>query len=45
MKNKEKKKGLKERKENLIKSLGEVEHFLSNWKKAKKGIHLYKFLK
>ena len=40
-----KKKGFKARKNNLIKSLAEVESFLENWKKAKKGIRLYKLLK
>ena len=42
---KEEKKGFKERKTNTIKSLKEVENFLCNWKKASKGIGLYKILK
>lgn len=41
----EKKDGFKIKKDNTIKSLKEVENFLWNWKKACKGIHLYKFLK
>lgn len=40
-----KKSGFKEKKENTIKSLREVEYFLWNWKKASKGIGLYKILK
>lgn len=40
-----KKNGFKIKKENTIKSLKEVECFLWNWKKACKGICLYKFLK
>lgn len=40
-----KKNGFKEKKENTIKSLKEVECFLWNWKKACKGIGLYKILK
>lgn len=40
-----KKSGFKEKKENTIKSLKEVEHFLWNWKTASKGIGLYKILK
>lgn len=39
------KKGIKERKENLVKSLKEVEFFLENWRKVSKGIKLYKILK
>ena len=41
---KENKKGFKERKDNTIKSLKEVENFLWNWKKASKGINLFKIL-
>lgn len=41
----EKKIGFKERKDNTIKSLKEVENFLWNWKRASKGIGLYKLLK
>ena len=40
-----KKKGFKVKKDNTIKSLKEVECFLWNWKKACKGICLYKFLR
>ena len=40
-----KKHGFREKKENTIQSLKEVEHFLWNWKKASKGIGLYKILK
>ncbi len=40
-----KKDGFKEKKDNVIKSLKEVECFLWNWKKACKGIGLYKILK
>lgn len=32
-------------KDNTLKSLKEVEFFLGNWKKAVKGIKLYKILK
>ena len=32
-------------KDNTLKSLNEVECFLTNWKKAFKGIKLYKILK
>lgn len=39
------KKGFKVKKDNTIKSLKEVECFLWNWKKACKGICLYKFLR
>lgn len=35
----------KKKKENTIKSLIEVEYFLTNWKKISKGIKLYKILK
>lgn len=31
--------------DNTMKSLNEVEFFLGNWKKAVKGIRLYKILK
>ena len=40
-----KKNGFKIRKENTIKSLKEVECFLGNWKRACKGIGLYKILR
>lgn len=40
-----KKNGFKIRKENTIKSLKEVECFLWNWKRACKGIGLYKILR
>lgn len=40
-----KKNGFKKRKENTIKSLKEVECFLGNWKRACKGIGLYKILR
>ncbi len=40
-----KKEGFNRNKDNIIKSLKEVECFLWNWKKACKGINLYKFLK
>ena len=33
------------KKDNTIKSLKEVEFFLGNWKRALKGIKLYKILK
>ena len=33
------------KKDNTIKSLKEVEFFLGNWKKALKGIRLFKILK
>ena len=33
------------KKDNTLKSLKEVEFFLSNWKKVVKGIKLYKILK
>ncbi len=33
------------KKENTINSLKEVEYFLWNWKRACKGIELYKILK
>ena len=33
------------KKDNTLKSLREVEFFLENWKKAIKGIRLYKILK
>lgn len=33
------------KKENTLKSLNEVEHFLSNYKKFMKYVKLYKFLK
>lgn len=33
------------KKENTLNSLREVEYFLGNWKKALKGIKLYKILK
>lgn len=39
------KKGIKERKENFLRSLKEVEIFLENWKKISKGIKIYKILK
>lgn len=42
---KNKKNGFKEKKENTIKSLEEVEYFLCNWKRACKGIGLFKLLK
>ena len=42
---KEEKKSFKERKDNTIKSLKEVENFLWNWRKASKGISLFKILK
>jgi len=32
-------------KDNTVKSLKEVEYFLGNWKRAVKGIKLYKILK
>lgn len=32
-------------KDNTVKSLKEVEYFLGNWKRALKGIKLYKILK
>ncbi len=34
-----------EKKDNTIRSLQEVEHFLCNWKKALKAIKLYHILK
>ena len=40
-----KKNVFKKRKENTIKSLKEVECFLWNWKRACKGIGLYKILR
>ena len=40
-----KKFNFKEKKNNTIKSLKEVECFLWNWKRASKGIDLYKLLK
>lgn len=40
-----KKSGFKEKKENTIKSLREVECFLCNWKRACRGIGLFKLLK
>lgn len=40
-----KKNGFKIRKRNTIKSLKEVECFLWNWKRACKGIGLYKVLR
>jgi len=33
------------KKDNTLKSLKEVEYFLDNWKRALKGIKLYKILK
>lgn len=33
------------KKDNTLKSLKEVEYFLCNWKRALKGIKLYKILK
>ncbi len=33
------------KKDNTLKSLKEVEYFLENWKRAFKGIKLYKILK
>ena len=33
------------KRDNTLKSLKEVEYFLDNWKKALKGIKLYKILK
>lgn len=33
------------KKDNTLKSLKEVEYFLGNWRKALKGIKLYKILK
>ena len=33
------------KKDNTLKSLKEVEYFLSNWKRVVKGIKLYKILK
>ena len=42
---KDNKKSFKHKKENIIKSLKEVECFLCNWKKVSKGIRLYKILK
>lgn len=33
------------KKDNTIKSLKEIEYFLSNWKRIVKGIKLYKILK
>ena len=33
------------KRDNTLKSLKEVEFFLTNWKKALKGIKLYKILK
>ena len=41
----EKENPFKKKKENTIKSLIEVEYFLTNWKKISKGIKLYKILK
>lgn len=40
-----KKNSFKKKKENMIKSLREVEYFLDNWKRISKGIKLYKILK
>ena len=42
---KDNKKSFKDKKDNMLKSLKEVENFLWNWKKASKGINLYKALK
>ena len=42
---KDKKKSLIEKKEDVIKSLKEVEIFLHNWKKASKCVNLFKLLK
>lgn len=41
----EKKNKFKDKKDNTLKSLKEVEYFLGNWKRALKGIKLYKILK
>lgn len=35
----------KKKKENIIRSLREIEYFLNNWEKISKGIRLYKILK
>ncbi len=40
-----KKNKFKDKKDNTLKSLKEVEYFLGNWKRALKGIKLYKILK
>lgn len=40
-----KKSKFKDKKDNTLKSLKEVEYFLENWKRALKGIKLYKILK
>jgi len=42
---KEKRIEFKERKENTIKSLKEVENFLWNWKQVIKGVTAYKLIK
>jgi hypothetical protein len=44
-KNNQEKLSWKQRKENTLTSLSEVEHFLSNYKRLKKSMHLYKFFK
>lgn len=43
--NKKKKNTFKTYKDNTLKSLNEVEYFLDNWKRAWKGIRLFKILK
>ncbi len=43
--NKKKKGKFKIYKDNTLKSLNEVEYFLGNWKRAWKGIKLFKILK
>ena len=40
----DKKNTFKKKKENTIKSLREVEYFLSNWKRISKGIILYIYI-
>lgn len=42
---KKKKNKFKIYKENTLKSLNEVEYFLGNWKRAWRGIKLFKILK
>lgn len=43
--NKKKKSKFKTYKDNTLNSLNEVEYFLGNWKRAWKGIKLFKILK